>query len=378
MTMTYVCEATGGPPVRKITGLLVFSAGEYSAIGEIAIPDTYASRPFKWGGSVGDAEPLAVVLLTDCLRLAEAGSDEPPSTDDSSQDFPSRLHQKFAEEFICPADPDATFSIDWLEILAWLDVQMHGKIGTLAALFKRIRDFESLLLAAFDDGGQLRKHRVSREKLESWNIEAFAELCLINGQLVGKRLRRFIDHFLDLKLKLYMLAEVDVPTYARAKEMWGLNRDSPGDTLHGFAVQLSEEVTLIVKSRAIWESIMNLVYWYVTGKEIQGVQTVDEDGVSYKSKQKKFFAWVSEQPPWTSLATFEPLVSKLDQLRTSEIHRFSRVRSNFTQLRLEPIEQCVELVNSVLIYVLDQFVAAIALRYSATYDVTKKTRITLG
>ena len=378
MTMTYVCESTKGPPVRKITGLRVLSAGEYSAIGQITIPDMYASESFKWGGSLGDAEPLAVVLLTDCLGLAATSSEDPVSAGDSSQDFVSRLHQKFAEEFICPADPDETFSIDWLEVLAWLDDHVHGEPGTPAVFFNRIRDFEGLLRAAFDDGGQLRKHRVSREIWETWNIEAFAELCLTNGQLSGKRLQRFIDHFLDLKFKLYMLAEVDVPTYANAKEMWGLNRDRPGDTPHGFTTQLSEEVTLIVKSRAIWESIMNLVYWYVTGSEIAGVQAVDEDGVSYKSKQKKFFPWVAAQPLWTSLATFEPLVGKLDQLRTSEIHRLSRVRSNFTRMTLEPIEQCVELVNTVLMYIPDQFVAAIALRCSATYDVTKKTPITLG
>lgn len=378
MTMTYVCEATKGPPARKITGLRVFSAGEYRAIGQIAIPDMYASRPFKWGGSLGDAEPLAVALLTDCLRFAETGLDGPVSEGDSGQDLISRLHQQFAEEFICPTDPDSPFSIGWLEVLEWLDGHIYGQPGTLTVFFKRIRDFESLLLAAFDDGGDLRKHRVSRGIWDTWNIEAFAELCLINGQLSGKRLQRFVDHFLDLKFKLYMLAEVDVPTYASAKEMWGLDRDHPGNTPHGFTAQLSEEVTLIVKSRAIWESIMNLVYWYVTGKEIPGVQAVDEDGVSYKSKQKKFFPWVVEQPLWTSLGTFEPLVSKLDQLRTSEVHRFSRVRSNFTQMTLEPIEQCVELVNTVLTYVLDQFVAAIALRSSAIYDVAKKTQITLG
>ena len=321
---------------------------------------------------------MAAVLLTDCLRLAQTSPDGTGSAGDSTQELVSRWHQKFAEEIVCRADPGATFSIDWLEVLAWLDDQIHGTPGTLAGFFKRVREFESLLRAAFDDGGHLRKHRVSREIWETWNIERFAELCLANGQLSGKRLQRFIDHFLDLKFKLYLLAEVDVPTYANAKEMWGLNRERPGDTPHGFATQLSEEVTIIVKSRAIWESIMNMVYWYVTGKELPGAQAVDEDGVSYKSQQKKFFPWVSEQPLWISLGTFEPLVSKLDRLRTSEVHKYSRVRSNFSRMTLEPIEQCVELVNTVLVYVLDQFVAAIALRCSATYDVTKKTQITLG
>ena len=47
MTMTYVCELTNDPPVRKITGLRVFSAGEYCAIDQIAIPDLYVARSFK-------------------------------------------------------------------------------------------------------------------------------------------------------------------------------------------------------------------------------------------------------------------------------------------------------------------------------------------
>ena len=378
MTMVYVCEVTEKVPVRKISGVRVFSIGEYRAINQLAIPEKYADVSFKWGCSAEEAEPLAAVLLADCLRLAQVGSDGLASAGYSDGDFVSRLQQKFSQKFICPASPDVTFSIEWFEILAWLDDQIYGELGTLADFFKGIRDFESMLRAAFDDGGDLRKHRVSREIWEIWNIEAFAELCFSNGQLSGKRLQRFVNHFLDLKFKLYMLAEVDVPTYASAKEMWHLDRSRPSDTPHGFATQLSEEVTLIVKSRAIWESIMNIVYWYVTGKEITGVSAVDEDGMSYKSKQKKFFPWLANQPLWTSLGTFEPLVNRLDRLRTSEVHKFSRVRSNFIRMTLEPIDQCVELVNTVLMYVLDQFVAAIALQCSATYDVTKKTSITLG
>jgi hypothetical protein len=378
MTMTYLCEAAGEPLVRHISGLRVFSIGEYGAIGEVAIPDRYSAAHFKWGCSSEEAEPLAAVLLADCLRLAHTGSDHPAAEKYSGQDLVVRLQNKFAEEFVCAANLNTKFSIDWLEVLAWLDDQIHGEVGPLEGYFRRIRDFESILRAAFDDGGDSRSHRIARDIWDVWNIDAFAELCLSSGQLSGRRLQRFINHFLDLKFKLYMLAEVDVPTYAKAKEMWGLDRSRPGDTPHGFATQLSEEVTLIVKSRAIWESIMNLVYWYATGKEIPGVRVVDEDGVSYKSKQKKFFPWVAKQPLWSSLGTFEPLVSRLDQLRTSEVHKFSRVRSNFTQTTLEPIDQCTELVNTVLTYILDQFVAAIALRCFARYDVTNGTSITLG
>jgi hypothetical protein len=55
MSMVYVCDA-GEAPFRKITGLRVFSMGEYRGIGQISIPEKYASKPFQWGGNIAAAE----------------------------------------------------------------------------------------------------------------------------------------------------------------------------------------------------------------------------------------------------------------------------------------------------------------------------------
>ena len=55
-----------------------------------------------------------------------------------------------------------------------------------------------------------------------------------------------------------------MPAYAAAIRSWGFQPDDVASTPQGFAARLSEEVTLIIKSRAVWESVMDAVYWYAT------------------------------------------------------------------------------------------------------------------
>src|SRR5260221_13921482 len=114
------------------------------------------------------------------------------------------------------------------------------------------------------------------------------------------QLSRFVDHLLDLKFKLYCLLEVDVPVYATAMRGYGF---APGDiasTPQGFATRLSEEVTIILKSRAVWESVMNAVYWYATARQTPTLTVTDEWGVTFRSKTAKFFPWVVGQREWSS------------------------------------------------------------------------------
>ena len=70
-------------------------------------------------------------------------------------------------------------------------------------------------------------------------------------------------------------------------------------------------------------------------------------------------------------------MERLNNLRTPEIHYLSRVRANFTNAVLQPIDQCVEPVNLVLTYVFDHFIAAIAVRSPISYDVVARTPISL-
>jgi len=209
------------------------------------------------------------------------------------------------------------------------------------------------------------------------DIETLISLCVVAGNPQPHLLRRFVDHLLDLKFKLYCLLEVDVPAYAAAIRGWGLQADDVSATPQGFVARLSEEVTLVVKSRAVWESVMNAVYWYATGRTAPTVKVTDEWGVTFKSKTARFFPWVQNYKAWESLATFEPLVDALEQLRTPEIHLLSRVRADFTQLQLRPIDPCAELLNRVLRYVFDHLVGVIALRREPSYDAAAGTGMSM-
>jgi hypothetical protein len=70
-------------------------------------------------------------------------------------------------------------------------------------------------------------------------------------------------------------------------------------------------------------------------------------------------------------------VDTLDQLRTPEVHKLSRVRADFTNLVLRPIDQCVELLRRMLGYVFDHIVAVIALRRAPSYDASVGSGVTM-
>jgi hypothetical protein len=336
----------------------------------VPIPATYQGRQPSWGRGVAESLPLSLAVLLSCL--GEAGSD-----DGSGGVGALELHEQFAEEVISRLDPSLPLNLEWNVVQSWVDEHTLGELSPTVRCVQRIREFERLLDAALEIADESRPRHVRMDLWQNWNIEALVDLCILAGAPRPKFLTRFADYLLDLKFKLYCLLEVDVPIYAAAVARWGLNSDDPGSTPQGFVARLSEEVTLVIKSRAIWESVMNAVYWYETGRDAPTKKVEDELGVTYNSKTAKFFPWVAEQQMWSSLATFEPLVANLEKLRMAEVHRLSRVRANFTNLVMQPIDECIALLNCVLRYVFDHLVAAIALRQVATYDAYAGTSITI-
>jgi hypothetical protein len=336
------------------------------------MPEPYSERPAEWGADLADSLPLSLALLADCT--GEQGA----LTSDAESTTAWRLHRQFAETVLCPLDAASPLALEWYEVQSWLDEQTLGELGLFTSCIRRIRDFEQLLKAALDEKNTTRPRHVSPAMWSQWDIETVVSLCMVAGQPGPEILGRFADHLLDLKFKLYCLLEVDLPIYTDAINKWGLEADDVKSTPQGFAVRLSEEVTLILKSRAVWESVMNAVYWLESGRDIPSVSETDDLGITFKSKTGKFFPWVADQAQWSSLGTFKPLVDNIDLLRMSEVHRFSRVRANFTKQTLEPIERCVELLNRILTYVFDHLVAVIALRRTVSYDAESKTSMTLS
>ncbi len=351
---------------RAILGLSLFGLGEVERQHGLTVPFPYRDRPPTWGRSAADSQTLALTLLAHCL-------DEESTPNEGWEDTTSwRLHERFAEDVISRLDPASPLSLEWSAVQAWIDDHTAGEPGVLTRCIQRVRDFEATLRAALAEDDPSRRRHANPAIWRQWDIETIVSLCAMGRDLLPSQLSRFADHLLDLKFKLYCLLEVDVPAYAAAIRTWGLAPDDLASTPQGFAARLSEEVTLVVKSRAVWESVMNAVYWYATGRQTPTSAATDEWGVTFRSKTAKFFPWVAKEPLWSSLATFEPLVDALDQLRTPEVHHLSRVRSDFTRLVLRPIEQCVELLQAVLAYVFDHIVTVIALRRGLSYDASAR------
>ena len=364
-------EAPGRRVHRAVLGPILSGTGDYTRLHPVAMPFPYRDHAVTWGGSLADSRPLALALLASCL-----GEGSVP--DDRWEAATSwRLHEQFAAEVICPLDAAAPLSLDWYTVQSWIDQHTLGEPGPLASCIRRVREFEELLRAALAEDDLSRPRHVDPGLWGQWDIEMLVSLCAAAQEPQPEFLGRFADHLLDLKFKLYCLLEVDVPAYAAAIRSWGFQSDDVASTPQGFAARLSEEVTLIIKSRAVWESVMDAVYCYATGRQIRTVAMTGADGEKFRSKTARFFTWVADQPQWASLGTFKPLVDALDQLRTPEVHKLSRARADFTNLVMRPTDRCVELLSRVLHYVFNHIVAVIALGREPSYDAFAKSGVAM-
>ena len=365
------CAAGPGQRVRRAVSGPLLAGGEYRQVQEIATPLPYRGQAVAWGVSRPGSLPLALALLAACLGEDATAGDQWEATTSW------RLHEQFAADIITPLAAGAPLALEWYAVQSWVDQHTAGEPGPLTGCITRIRDFEALLRAALAEDDMSRPRHVTPALWGEWDIEMLVSLCAARRDPPPATLRPFADHLLDLKFKLYCLLEVDLPAYAAAIRGWGLQPGDVSATPQGFAARLSEEVTLIIKSRAVWESVMNAVCWYATGRQARTVKATAASGASFASKTRAFFPWVATQPQWASLATFKPLVTALDQLRTPEVHSFSRVRADFTHQVLRPVGQCVELLQLVLRYVFNHITAVIALGRSPCYDAAAGTSVTM-
>jgi len=331
----FCCEEQGGQLQRKVvTRAAVLTAlGDYTVLQDIGIPEAYEGQSFKWGGTLAESLPLAHAILSSCISTAYGYEDGQAG---------SALSAEFAENVICALNPQHSLSIEWFEVQSWIDARLNKDKRCIAGSLYRTRELERLLRAALNErSNESSFHSVSPAIWARWNLEGLLSTCHIKQLVEGTHFFRFADHLMDLKFKLYCLLEVDIPLYADGIQKWHLNPDDLESTPQGFACRLSQEVTIIVKSRAIWQSVMSIVYAYAGVTEPNPKTVEGLDGDQHKSEKEAFFSWVAGVPIWSSLETFRPIVQALDDLRTPEIHKLSRTRGDFTKQVLAPIDRCL-------------------------------------
>jgi hypothetical protein len=358
--------SSSNPGVGGITrhsgGLSLFGAGGIRGEHRLPMPEPYKEVQFTWGTDARGTRAAALAILASALN------EESSQAIDQTRSW--ELHERFAVEVLARLDPAAPLLLDWLTVQEWADQILNGEPGELVRCIHRVREMERLLRVALDREATTRTRIVDPNLWAVWDIESCLNTCIARERYPMDRLPRFADHLLDIKFKLYCLLEVDMPLYGREIERTGVEVNRPNDTPQGFLTRLSADVTLTVKSRAIWESVMNAVYEAENDKALGSTKVVDESGVPFRSRTTRFFPWAREHPRWFALASFEPLVSELEEWRTPELHSLSRARAAFTRGEMKDIKPLLRLLNAVLHFVWDHLVTVVALDRAPEYDVT--------
>ncbi|MFA6915056.1 MAG: hypothetical protein WC222_01540 [Parachlamydiales bacterium] len=136
------------------------------------------------------------------------------------------------------------------------------------------------------------------------------------------RLSKLTDGFLDIQFQITMLKECHVGLYNSLVHLPQGESQIAKTCPYLFLRQLSLDQGSIFQSRALWEKLMNFIYFLEEGLELE----------TKKSKKTKFFDWVSENPKWNFLNRYEHWIQKLDNIyRTPEAHKNSRLRKHFIE-----------------------------------------------
>ncbi len=142
------------------------------------------------------------------------------------------------------------------------------------------------------------------------------------GKYPEARLIGALYKLFDIRLQLYFLLEVDTGLYRPLVLDAGFDRANPLQTPDIFLAKLSIDQSLILKSRVLWERIMNFVYYLERGENLEDKVT------GRRSKRKVFFDFVESHEYWVFLLPYAAELDYYEQsYRGPEAHKASRLRA---------------------------------------------------
>jgi len=201
----------------------------------------------------------------------------------------------------------------------------------LISTLKTIKNFEKKLLSAIESNygseqEEVRQHIVEiHPLLNQIDLQKFFDTYITAETYPIDRLPRIISYLMDIKIQMYFL-ELDAGLYNRLIHMpyQGLDyKKNPRLLL----CHLSLDQSMIIKSRILWERIMNFVYYLETGRRLENVVNKNQ------SKKGVFWKAVNEDfSHWNFLKDYENFIEGFDnQLRTPEVHKNSTLRARFLE-----------------------------------------------
>lgn len=215
-------------------------------------------------------------------------------------------------------------------------------------LRKVLQEFEEVVSAArretcAADPDEVKDELSGFSPLAKWNLLAFFDQYLRAGTYPAERLDRLVYYLMDVKLQLYCLIEVDLGLYNSLVYGCGYNDKDPRATPHVHLTRLSLDQSLILKSRVLWERIMNWLYYLETGAEL-------EKKVSgSKSKRKVFFEDMLASEEWRFLEPYRSMLDRYDlAYRAAESHKSSVLRGKFMRGENVDLNELLSTVNSAI------------------------------
>jgi hypothetical protein len=157
------------------------------------------------------------------------------------------------------------------------------------------------------------------------------------------RLKCLCQKLQDVQLQFFYLLQVDLGLYNDTLYNFGYNLKDPLKSSPLLQLtRLSYDQSFIVKSRIVWEKIMNFVFYLETGKEL------DDATPKKKSKKGTFFKFVRETPQWKFLEPYEKIITNHDnKYRTPETHKGSMLKKELFDPEID-IDELKELLNYAL------------------------------
>lgn len=164
-----------------------------------------------------------------------------------------------------------------------------------------------------------RKPLIENSPVIRMKIKEFYKLYLSNDENPKERIEKLVYLLFDIKIQLFFILELDMGLYNHLLYNVGFGDKDIQRNPYLLLRKLSLDQNIIVKSRILWERVMNFIYFLETGKGLE----------VKRSKKRRFFEFI-DGGKWSYLLEYQDFINWFDdRLRTPEVHKSSVLRAHF-------------------------------------------------
>ena len=190
---------------------------------------------------------------------------------------------------------------------------------------------------------QIKASLIETSFVKVIDIEKFYDLYLGKSVYPQERIKKLIYQLFDIKIEMFYILELDIGLYNHLIYNIGFDNSNIDEFPYIALRKLSLDQTLVIKSRILWERVMNFIYYLETGADLDEIIR----GSKKKSKKTHFFDFI-KNTKWSYLEEYRNYIEWFDnRLRIPEVHKGSILRKYFQTGRAAPDRKTLGLINIV-------------------------------